>query len=112
MMPDDRLYVMLFSVHGLLRGKPELGRDADTGGQILYVLDRVLAEMADAERPALEGPVPVGNLVPGFGEGPECRDEIGPASAGDTADRVAAIALGGERLPAVGDGPGTADHRH
>ncbi|MBD3609215.1 MAG: glycosyltransferase, partial [Gammaproteobacteria bacterium] len=34
------LYIVLISVHGLLRGQePELGRDADTGGQILYVLD-------------------------------------------------------------------------
>ena len=33
MTPDDRLYVMLFSVHGLMRGtRPELGRDADTEG--------------------------------------------------------------------------------
>ena len=31
---------MLFSVHGLIRGgNPELGRDADTGGQVQYVLE-------------------------------------------------------------------------
>jgi sucrose-phosphate synthase len=34
------LYIVLISVHGLIRGQdPELGRDADTGGQVLYVLD-------------------------------------------------------------------------
>jgi len=39
-MPDTRLYVQLFSIHGLIRGdNPELGRDADTGGQVKYVLE-------------------------------------------------------------------------
>lgn len=34
------LYLLLVSVHGLIRGtNPELGRDADTGGQTLYVLE-------------------------------------------------------------------------
>lgn len=44
---SDRLYIALFSVHGLIRGKNlELGRDADTGGQTLYVVElaRALAE--------------------------------------------------------------------
>jgi sucrose-phosphate synthase len=36
----DGLYLALFSVHGLIRGHNlELGRDPDTGGQILYVLE-------------------------------------------------------------------------
>ncbi|MGA7181067.1 MAG: HAD-IIB family hydrolase [Thiobacillaceae bacterium] len=48
--PDDRqgLYVLLISVHGLIRGHSlELGRDADTGGQTLYVADlaRALAAL-------------------------------------------------------------------
>jgi sucrose-phosphate synthase len=31
---------MLISLHGLIRGRnPELGWDADTGGQVQYVLD-------------------------------------------------------------------------
>lgn len=41
------LYIILVSVHGLIRGKEmELGRDADTGGQILYVVElaRALAK--------------------------------------------------------------------
>ncbi len=34
------IYIQLFSVHGLVRGEaPELGRDADTGGQVKYVLE-------------------------------------------------------------------------
>jgi len=36
----DGLYLMLISVHGLIRGHDlELGRDADTGGQIKYVVE-------------------------------------------------------------------------
>jgi sucrose-phosphate synthase len=41
------LYILSLSVHGLVRGTDiELGRDADTGGQVLYVLDqaRTLAQ--------------------------------------------------------------------
>ncbi len=39
-MQTDKLYIALFSIHGLIRGhKLELGRDADTGGQTLYVLE-------------------------------------------------------------------------
>ena len=34
------LYVLMLSLHGLIRGSDlELGRDADTGGQILYVVE-------------------------------------------------------------------------
>jgi len=39
-MKKDGLYLMLFSIHGLIRGyNLELGRDADTGGQTKYVLE-------------------------------------------------------------------------
>ena len=39
-MPSNGLHIQLFSVHGLLRAENlELGRDADTGGQIKYVLE-------------------------------------------------------------------------
>ena len=44
---DEGLYLMLISVHGLIRGQDlELGRDSDTGGQITYVVElaRALAE--------------------------------------------------------------------
>ncbi|MBU4459972.1 MAG: glycosyltransferase, partial [Verrucomicrobia bacterium] len=34
------LYIMGISIHGLVRGRdPELGRDADTGGQVKYVVE-------------------------------------------------------------------------
>lgn len=39
-MPKKGLYIQLFSIHGLIRmNNPELGRDADTGGQVLYVVE-------------------------------------------------------------------------
>ena len=47
------LYIILVSVHGLIRGDNlELGRDADTGGQTLYVVElaRALAARPDVER--------------------------------------------------------------
>ncbi len=46
----DRQYLLLISVHGLIRAHDlELGRDADTGGQTKYVVDlaRALAERDD-----------------------------------------------------------------
>ncbi len=46
----QRVYVMLISIHGLIRGGDlELGRDADTGGQTKYVVDlaRGLAQRDD-----------------------------------------------------------------
>jgi sucrose-phosphate synthase len=51
---DERgLYIALISVHGLIRGTdPELGRDADTGGQVQYVLDlaRALSDRPEVDR--------------------------------------------------------------
>ena len=47
------LYFLLISIHGLIRGKNlELGRDADTGGQTLYVVElaRALGEREDVAR--------------------------------------------------------------
>ena len=36
----NELYILMLSLHGLIRGSDlELGRDADTGGQILYVVE-------------------------------------------------------------------------
>ncbi|NOX79595.1 MAG: HAD-IIB family hydrolase [Deltaproteobacteria bacterium] len=52
-MKKDGLYLQLFSIHGLIRGNaPELGRDADTGGQVKYVLElaRTLAQRDDVAR--------------------------------------------------------------
>lgn len=40
MLGSKGLYIQLISIHGLIRGNDlELGRDADTGGQTLYVVD-------------------------------------------------------------------------
>ena len=37
---NNKLYIQLYSIHGLIRGYDlELGRDADTGGQTKYVLE-------------------------------------------------------------------------
>jgi len=47
------MYILLLSIHGLIRGNElELGRDADTGGQTLYVVDlaRALAERDDVDQ--------------------------------------------------------------
>jgi sucrose-phosphate synthase len=39
-MKDDKLYIQMFSIHGLIRSHNlEMGRDANTGGQIKYVLE-------------------------------------------------------------------------
>ncbi len=49
----DGLYLVLVSVHGLIRGhNMELGRDADTGGQIKYVVElaRALAGHPEVAR--------------------------------------------------------------
>ena len=46
-------YLVLISVHGLIRGNDlELGRDADTGGQTKYVVDlaKALSEREDVEK--------------------------------------------------------------
>jgi sucrose-phosphate synthase len=51
--PKKPLYIVLVSVHGLIRGHDlELGRDADTGGQTKYVVElaRALGERADVEK--------------------------------------------------------------
>ncbi len=50
---DQGLYLVLISVHGLIRGKElELGRDADTGGQTKYVVElaRALVEHPEVDR--------------------------------------------------------------
>lgn len=47
------LYILLISVHGLIRGQNlELGRDADTGGQTKYVVElaKALAKQSNVER--------------------------------------------------------------
>ena len=51
-MSEKGLYIQLFSLHGLIRGhSQEMGRDADTGGQVKYVLElaKALALREDVE---------------------------------------------------------------
>ena len=48
-----KFYIVMLSIHGLVRSEnPELGRDADTGGQVLYVIEllKTLAQHDDIER--------------------------------------------------------------
>ncbi|KAK7856065.1 putative sucrose-phosphate synthase 4 [Quercus suber] len=48
-----RLYIVLISIHGLIRGENmELGRDSDTGGQVKYVVElaRALANTKGVHR--------------------------------------------------------------
>jgi sucrose-phosphate synthase len=50
------LFIVLLSIHGLVRGHDmELGRDADTGGQVKYVVElaRALGEHPDVEKTVL-----------------------------------------------------------
>jgi sucrose-phosphate synthase len=52
-MNKSGLYIQLFNIHGLIRGKNlELGRDADTGGQTKYVLElaKSLSEREDIRK--------------------------------------------------------------
>ncbi len=52
-MENDQLYIQMFSIHGLVRDhNMELGRDADTGGQVLYVVElaRHLSRREDVAR--------------------------------------------------------------
>ena len=54
--PQTSLYILLISIHGLIRGNDlELGRDADTGGQTKYVVElaRALGERAEVEKVVL-----------------------------------------------------------
>jgi len=50
---SEEIYILLISVHGLIRGDElELGRDADTGGQTKYVVElaRTLGERPEVKR--------------------------------------------------------------
>ncbi len=52
-MKKHKLYIQMFSIHGLLRSENmEMGHDADTGGQIKYVIElaKALSERSDVER--------------------------------------------------------------
>ncbi|OMO56647.1 Glycosyl transferase, family 1 [Corchorus olitorius] len=52
-LKEKKLYIVLISLHGLMRGENmELGRDSDTGGQVKYVVElaRALATMPGVYR--------------------------------------------------------------
>ena len=52
-MSSRKYYIQLFSIHGLVRAdNMELGRDADTGGQVKYVVElaKALSQREDVER--------------------------------------------------------------
>ncbi|MBU1072735.1 HAD family hydrolase, partial [bacterium] len=45
---QEGLYILMMSIHGLVRARDiELGRDADTGGQITYVIEMAKALAVD-----------------------------------------------------------------
>ncbi|MEN8139735.1 MAG: HAD-IIB family hydrolase [Thermodesulfobacteriota bacterium] len=91
-MKSTGLYLQLFSLHGLIRGNnPELGRDADTGGQVKYVLElaRALAQREDVERVDL-----ITRLIIDDEVGPDYARLIEPIS--DKA-RIVRIGCGGHK---------------
>lgn len=70
------MHIALLSVHGLLRGHTlELGRDADTGGQLGYVLDlsRALSKLPQVQRVSL-----ITRLVDDDGISPDYRQALEP----------------------------------
>ena len=86
------LYIQLFSIHGLIRGsRPELGRDADTGGQVKYVLElaKSLAEQEQVAQVDL-----VTRLIQDKNVGPEYGVHIEPLS--DKA-RIVRLQCGGKK---------------
>jgi sucrose-phosphate synthase len=75
-MKDSGVVLLLISVHGLIRGTdPELGRDPDTGGQVLYVLElaRALARQENVAQVDL-----LTRMVEDAAVGPEyaCPEEV------------------------------------
>lgn len=48
MAEQEGLYILMLSVHGRVAAQPEFGADADTGGQIGYVLDEIQALSKDS----------------------------------------------------------------
>ena len=91
-MADKGLYIQMFSVHGLVRGRNiEMGRDADTGGQVKYVIE--LAETLGA----LEGVARVDlftRLIRDRRVSPDYAAEVEPLS---DAARIVRVKCGGLR---------------
>lgn len=91
-MTPSGLYIQLFSVHGLVRGESlELGRDADTGGQVKYVVE--LARTL-AKSPAVAQVDLITRLIVDKSVSPSYSQQIEPLA--DKA-RVVRIQCGGRR---------------
>ena len=91
-MPGNGLYIQLFSLHGLIRGHAqEMGRDADTGGQVKYVLEltRALALREDVAQVDL-----VTRLIEDKDVSPDYSREIEPLSE---KARIVRIQCGGRK---------------
>lgn len=91
-MKTKGLYVQLFSIHGLIRGvSPELGRDADTGGQVKYVLElaKELAEQPEVGQVDLVTRIILDKTV-----SPQYSQEIEPLSK---KARIVRIQCGGRK---------------
>ena len=83
---DKGKYLLLISVHGLIRGHDlELGRDADTGGQTKYVVDlaRALARHPDVGEVLL-----VTRLIVDEAVGPDYAREEEPLADGARIIRI------------------------
>ncbi|MCC2113685.1 MAG: glycosyltransferase, partial [Hyphomicrobiales bacterium] len=80
-------YLLLISIHGLIRGENlELGRDPDTGGQTLYVVElaRALGKRPDVERVDL-----MTRMVVGEGVSPDYAEPVEEIAPGVNIVRIA-----------------------
>nr|MBC8424275.1 glycosyltransferase [bacterium] len=73
---QEGLYILMMSIHGLVRARDiELGRDADTGGQITYVIEMAKALAAD---PRVARVDLLTRRIEGPGIDPEYADVVEP----------------------------------
>lgn len=85
---EEPLYILLISVHGLIRGRDlELGRDADTGGQTKYVVElaKALAKQPNVGRVDL-----VTRRIIDSEVGPDYAEFVEPLSANAQIVRIEA----------------------
>ncbi|XP_022133063.1 probable sucrose-phosphate synthase 1 isoform X2 [Momordica charantia] len=86
---DKKLYIVLISLHGLIRGENmELGRDSDTGGQVKYVVElaRALGRMPGVYRvDLLTRQVSAPDVDWSYGEPTEM---LNPRSSGSSKDEL------------------------
>jgi sucrose-phosphate synthase len=91
-MTTRNFYVQMFSLHGLLRSENmELGRDADTGGQIKYVVElaKALSQREDVEQVDLFTRLIVDKAV--------SRDYANPLETVNEKFRIVRIQCGGKK---------------